>query len=352
MRIEQPVEKNHRFIPLVLFALVVSSSAEASEYCVHILSTLTGDKPLSDGRVIRDRSAHVRINDHEAAVLFLQTEMASLGYEVRSTGFWQPADYGPLRRIRLKPQTGSQADLEYTFSLSGDNGGSVIERKLTNIEARHVDEDSQRPLILVGAHFDVADLDTHNGMLQTATPRTRSYFPVPGAEDNASGVAVVADLARRFANQSLRKADIRFIFFDGEESGLFGPLSGSKHYVANLGEEDRERVSMVIILDRVGSSSSPSHVELRAGSGFALEAFGSPRNEMVWDVQRIVGAEEMCSDHIPFIQARIPAALVTSSTARPPHFHSPSDDMSVISFPHMMGITRDLRRILNEAVVR
>ncbi|MBR0077789.1 MAG: M20/M25/M40 family metallo-hydrolase [Bacteroidales bacterium] len=67
--------------------------------------------------------------------------------------------------------------------------------------------------VIVGAHLDAISYDSNYGLLEQA----------PGADDNASGVAVMMELARICHENGLRfKRDIHFMAYDGEELGLLG----------------------------------------------------------------------------------------------------------------------------------
>jgi Zn-dependent M28 family amino/carboxypeptidase len=70
----------------------------------------------------------------------------------------------------------------------------------------------------------------------------------PGINDNASGSAMVLELAEQLADARL-PATVRFAWWDGEEPGKLG----SSHYVSELAPGERERVLLYLNLDMVGS---------------------------------------------------------------------------------------------------
>jgi len=74
-------------------------------------------------------------------------------------------------------------------------------------------------LVLVGAHLDAISLDENYNLLNLA----------PGADDNASGVAVMLELARIcHANNIQFRRDIHFMAYDGEELGLYGSYADAQ----------------------------------------------------------------------------------------------------------------------------
>jgi len=147
--------------------------------------------------------------------------------------------------------------------------------------------DPNAPAILVTGHLD-------------------SVVGAPGANDNSSGVALVLELARVFRGYNTDK-EIRFIAFGSEERGLLG----SRYYVNQLSQEERDQILAVFNSDMV-STSYPLVTHL-----YAMTVDGIPN--LVTDAAEAAGGrlgnssilpgEFGSSDHVPFYQAGIPAAL-------------------------------------------
>jgi Zn-dependent M28 family amino/carboxypeptidase len=161
--------------------------------------------------------------------------------------------------------------------------------------------DPEAGAILLGAHYDsrTADIDDWLGL-------------APGANDNATGVAVLMEVARLFSSYQPR-ATVHLVAFAAEETGL----QGSRHFVESGAAEE---VRAMIAFDIVGNSSGPS------GSN-ALRVFsagpeGSPSRQLarwladlgaVWTpdvpvlVQDALDRPGRYSDHVPFTEAGIPS---------------------------------------------
>ncbi len=158
--------------------------------------------------------------------------------------------------------------------------------------------EARRPALLLMAHLD-------------AVPGANESGPIhPGADDNASGVACLLDVARRVAESPPPAVDILFAFPDAEEWGLLG----SRRLVDAL--RDRFDVRAVVNVDSVGrGSSKPTHVigasihtELASGVAAALKAAGI---EIGRDIDRFAFAHG--SDHWPFHEAGVPAVSLWAS---------------------------------------
>jgi hypothetical protein len=154
-----------------------------------------------------------------------------------------------------------------------------------------------------------------------------------GADDNASGVAGVLELARLFSQLPDRPRGILFAAFAGEELGL----KGSYYYTAHPTIPLPNAVAM-INLDMIGRLR---HHRVYLGG---LELF--TQHEAI--VEEMLDAEalsfstrftaEEASDHTPFTRAGVPALLVF--TGLHGDYHKPTDDPQFINFEGMEQVLR------------
>jgi len=106
------------------------------------------------------------------------------------------------------------------------------QNRYANLEVTLAGQSSSEKILVVGAHYD-------------------SAVGTPGANDNASGVALLLELARDLKDLKLEQ-EIRLVFFVNEEPPYFKtPLMGSKVYAENLRQESKE-VSCMISLETLG----------------------------------------------------------------------------------------------------
>jgi len=157
------------------------------------------------------------------------------------------------------------------------------------------------PVLLLVAHYD------HLG------PADAGFYP--GANDNASGVAVLLETAR-LLSQRKYPFELRFLFSDGEEEGMLG----AKAYLADM--EDPE---LVVNLDTVGRAGVNHYRHLRDASAM------NPQLLMIWsqadsesakalnaiatalDFQVEMGEGpvfERAGDHFPFAQEAVPSVFL------------------------------------------
>ena len=176
------------------------------------------------------------------------------------------------------------------------------------------------------AHYD------HLGRMGSET-----YFP--GANDNASGVAMMLDLARYFsksANQ--QKYSIAFIALAGEEMGL----KGSSYYVEHP-FFPLERIRFLINLDMVGTGSEGITV---VNGTVYTDAFAklqsiNTANEYLTNV---ASRGESCnSDHCPFYQKGVPSVFIYSRGKEFLEYHNIYDLPEYLPFTKYDEIFRLLR---------
>lgn len=119
----------------------------------------------------------------------------------------------------------------------------------------------------------------------------------PGANDNASAMAVVIDLINRLSKYPPRNFGVRFFFFDEEESGL----KGSKAYVSRYGIKD---MLGLINLDMVGMGNQLALWSLgQEAKGKVMEGFEEQARKLNVPSQRYDKIITHYADHIPFQRA-------------------------------------------------
>ncbi len=182
-----------------------------------------------------------------------------------------------------------------------------------------------RPGILVGAHYDTFDLP---GFV--------------GANDGASGVAVVLEVARALEAKGGGGREVRFVLFDGEEAppGAADFLSEGVRGSRAHADAHADEIGEVVIVDLVGDRElavpreAGSDPELWAELRAAAAAVGA-QNAFP---DQTVG--EILDDHTPFARSGIPSIDVIDFTF--PEWHTTEDDLDTVSAESLGSVGRTL----------
>lgn len=187
---------------------------------------------------------------------------------------------------------------------------------IRNIVAKRGDES---PQIILGAHYDsrmFADNDPD---------QANRSLPVPGANDGASGVALLLELARVLPEDT---GSLWLVFFDAEDNGRIDGwdwILGSREFVKNNPVQPRA----VVIVDMIGDADLNIYKERNSDKDLTDE---------IWDVAKSLGYENvfipeykfsMLDDHTPFLQAGIPAVDIIDFDY--PYWHTAQDTPDKVS---------------------
>lgn len=182
------------------------------------------------------------------------------------------------------------------------------------------------PEILLGAHYDSrlwADEDPE--------PRHRER-PVPGANDGASGVAVLMELAR-VLDVAGSGHTVCLAFFDAEDNGYIPGwqwIMGSQAFARALPQHPAcNEPQAVVIVDMIGDQAQNIHIEQTGDAALA---------RIIWDQAAALGyamwfipepRHYLIDDHTPFLQKGIPAITVIDFDY--PYWHTTADTLDKIS---------------------
>ena len=231
-----------------------------------------------------------------------------------------------LKLIEVKPFfNGSYRDTLTIFRYHSFNVVGIIEN-------RH----SINDYILIGAHLD------HLGKMDSMTD---SIFN--GANDNASGVTAVLQIARELKKYKFDKKVI-IALFTGEEFGL----KGSKHLAQKL-KKANINLSYVINFEMIGTplSSFPENVYI---TGFNRSNFGEVANNVLGDEFIVSNGAEFsdglfgASDNYPFyLEFKIPSHTISTFDFKNyKYYHSVSDEYSRLNIQHMNYIIQKTSKLL------
>ncbi len=203
----------------------------------------------------------------------------------------------------------------------------------------------QLPPIVIGAHYDTV-------------PGS------PGADDNATGVAVLLELARAIASAPL-KYPVQLVAFDMEEYGYLG----SSHHAAKY-KQQQESIRLMICLEMLGyCNHNPNSQNYPAGlknfypnNGNFIALIGTLRTvpDLINLSGKIRKSGQPCewlplpnrglivpdtrrSDHVPFWDKGYPAIMVTdTANMRNPHYHRESDKIETLDLDFLTAVCQGL----------
>lgn len=295
-----------------------------------LLIVLTGCKQVNDTKNRLKDDVSVLANDnfegretgsngeHNAAE-YISKRFLELGLQPKGTNdFYQIFSF--------KPKTDPHSKVTYTTTskdstVTGTNVLGFIDNKAQNT-------------IVIGAHYDHLGYGGENSLY-----RGEKKLIHNGADDNASGVAVMLDLAQNLKNTN-KKNNYLFIAFSGEEEGLLGSNYFVKHPTMDL-----KNVNYMINMDMVGRLKPDSTLAVY-GVGtsprFKQVLYAANKNFKLIENESGVGP----SDHTSFYLNDIP--VLHFFTGQHEDYHKPTDDADKLNYKGMETISTYILEVVSD----
>lgn len=180
--------------------------------------------------------------------------------------------------------------------------------------------------VVLGAHYD----HLGKGGPGSGSRRPDTTAIHNGADDNASGVALVAEIGERLAfHQKELKRSVLLVFFDGEERGLLG----SKRFVSDP-PVPLENVVLMANFDMVGMLDSTGAFEMMGvGTGEGMQALAERLAEERGLKPAFAPEGYGPSDHASFYAENVPVAMF--HTGAHERYHTPDDDAEYLNYEGM-----------------
>jgi Zn-dependent M28 family amino/carboxypeptidase len=276
-----------------LFKISVDSTKETVEYLTS--DKLEGRMSGKDGNVL--------------AAEFIKKQFESFGYKTK---------YQKFRIERINSGPHKEKGDDFTKNIIAWSEGK--------------DEVLKNEIIVVGAHMD------HIGYGPKMSMQSKIAIH-PGADDNASGTAVLLEIAKAMSNVE-NKRTLVFIAFSAEEMGLLG----SRYYVSNPEfpeiKPDIKKHIFMLNMDMVGY--------LRNGKlpiGFADVNSSTQVNKYIkelnerYDFARMITSRTTGgSDHASFYNKKVPIAFL--HTGGHNYYHTPQDTAEKLNYEGMVSISK------------
>jgi hypothetical protein len=278
-------------------------------------SRLAGHVRELAGRIGERNSVHYEALEQAAA--YVERELAAGGYTVTSQR-WSSADGMAFR----------------------------------NLEVTVPGRDRRSEVVVVGAHYD-------------------SNRGTPGADDNASGVAALLELARSLRADSLART-VRLVAFANEEVPFFGtPDQGARRYVTLL-RQRRDDVRSMLSIETIGYYATGPRTQMYpkplnwfypdtgnfigfvgnlSSRGLVHEAIGAFRRHTPFPAHGAAAPASIpgvgWSDHEAFWSAGIPAVMITDTAPfRNPYYHTTRDTPERIDYERMTHVVDGLAAVV------
>lgn len=233
-----------------------------------------------------------------------------------SVGSQKTQDYiiAYLKKLNLKVET-------QPFLVNTPNGAIGMKNIVASLPGE------RDVAILLGSHYDTMPM--RNGIFV-------------GANDGGSSTGLLLELARVLSHRKL-KYSLQFVFFDGEEAQRHwtevDSLYGSRYFVAQLSQKAKQSAfKAMILLDMIGDKDLVLENELSSTSSL-MEMVRKSGKELGYSKHLAKVPTEIVDDHIPFLQAGIPAVdLIDYNYGfNNIYWHTPNDTLDKIS-PQSLGI--------------
>jgi len=217
-----------------------------------------------------------------------------------------------------------------------------------NLEVEQGGGDRASEIVLVGAHYD-------------------TVVGSPGADDNASGVAAMIEIARLLSGRRLRRS-VRCVAFVNEERPFFHSTQMGSALYARAARARGDDIRVMLSLEMVGYYSSQARSQhyppflryfypdrgnfiafvsnLRSRRAL-VQVHDAFRSQCTFPSARLASPATVpgvsWSDQLSFWRAGYPAVMVTDTAwHRYPHYHSPTDTPEKLDFAAMARVTTGL----------
>ncbi len=254
----------------------------------------------------------------QAAATYIAERFKSIGVVPKGTD-------GYFQAFSFKPKTDPHQQVNYTVkdgdsTITGTNVIGFIDNNVTKT-------------VIIGAHYD------HLGYGAEGSLHRGDTAIHNGADDNASGTAILLNLASKLKD-TLQKNNYLFIAFSGEEMGLLG----SNYFVKNA-TIDSNAMNYMINMDMVGRLKKDSTLAVYGtGTSPIFKQTLTAHNSNFKLVQRESGVGP--SDHTSFYNNNIP--VLHFFTGQHEDYHKPGDDSEKLNYEGMHLISNYIFAIIGD----
>lgn len=255
----------------------------------------------------------------QKAAKYIAQRFENLGLQPKGTN-------GYFQEFSFKPKTNPHQKVSFTIK----DGDSTITG--TNVVG-FIDNQAENTVI-IGAHYDHLGYGAEGSLYRGDTKEIHN-----GADDNASGVGVLLDLAKKLKDTN-KGNNYLFITFSGEEMGLLG----SNYYAKNPTVRN-DKANYMINMDMVGRLKADSTLAVYGvGTSPIFKQTLKAHNQKFKLVQNESGVGP--SDHTSFYNVDVP--VLHFFTGQHEDYHKPSDDFDKLNYDGMRTISNYIFEVITD----
>ena len=255
----------------------------------------------------------------KAAASYLVKRFEELGLQPKGTD-------GYLQAFNFKPKTNPHDEVKFT-SVAEDS--TVIGTNVIGFIDNKADQ-----TIVIGAHYDHLGYGGEGSLFREEEKAIHN-----GADDNASGVALMLNLASKLKNTNTSN-NYLFLAFSGEEMGLLG----SNYFVKNA-TIPREKINYMINMDMVGRMKVDSTLAVYGtGTSPMFKQTLTANNNSFKLIENESGVGP--SDHTSFYLGDMP--VLHFFTGQHEDYHKPGDDSEKLNYDGMNLISDYIFEVITD----
>ncbi len=255
----------------------------------------------------------------KAAADYIASRFENLGLSSKGTS-------GYFQQFSFKPKTDPHQEVNYSVkdgdsTITGTNVIGFLDNKAENT-------------IIIGAHYDHLGYGAEGSLYRGETKEIHN-----GADDNASGVAVLLSLATKLKGSNPGN-NYLFMAFSGEEMGLLG-----SNYFTKNPTIDLSKANYMINMDMVGRLKQDSTLAVYGvGTSPILKQIVKANNSKFKIIENESGVGP--SDHTSFYNSDIP--VLHFFTGQHDDYHKPGDDIEKLNYEGMETISTYIFDIISD----
>ncbi|MBR9844640.1 MAG: M28 family peptidase [Algicola sp.] len=305
--------KNILFILFLMLLVACKTNSEEKQTAVTIKDDVVF---LADDKL---EGRQTGSDGEKAAAEYIAERFENLGLEAKGTeSYFQPFSF--------KPKTDPHQEVNYTVK----DGDSTI----TGINVIGFLDNKAENTIVIGAHYDHLGYGAEGSLFRGESQEIHN-----GADDNASGVAVLLNLAKKLKAKNTGN-NYLFMAFSGEEMGLLG-----SNYFTKNATIDLSKVNYMLNMDMVGRLKQDSTLAVYGvGTSPILKQVVKANNSKFNIIEKESGVGP--SDHTSFYNNDIP--VLHFFTGQHEDYHKPGDDTEKLNYEGMETISTYIFDIISD----